>query len=164
MQLARKGVVTLCTAWLVCVAGFSPASLFLGVPKTFGWRAAPLRLCCESRCALRRVYAHLDGGPGDVDENLKVKLRKAASKVAVSRAADTLTVVRSLMDKGEWKQAVEALVSACLQGAINDDDVVSLWRRTGMSAEAVADSFVDGALCTPESSGGSAPRTTQAQR
>ena len=88
MQLARNGVVTLCTAWLVCVAGFSPASLFLGVPKKFGWRAAPLRLCYESRCALRRVYAHLDGGPGDVDESLKVKLRKAARQLLTLEERD----------------------------------------------------------------------------
>ena len=73
------------------------------------------------------------------------------------------------MDKGEQKQAVETLVSASLQGAITVEDMASLWRRTGLSADAIAESFVEAALrVQPESSapdsGSAVLYTRQAQR
>lgn len=178
---ARRGVIMVSAAWLIaCASGFAPPSLLWSVPPPYGLHTPPRRF--NSRVALLRVSASLGeapppgGGAGDAVRSLSRKLRKAASKVAVSRVADTVTLVSNLMDKGEQKQAVETLVSASLQGAITVEDMASLWRRTGLSAGAIAEFFVEAAIRvqpeSPESSAhSSAPDsgsavlyTRQAQR
>jgi len=136
-----------------CVAGFAaPISLSTGLTELAGLdRAAPACSGIGRAPPLRGVGAPAlsaqlgGGGLGDMVPNLAGRLRQAASKVATSRAADTATLVRDFLDRGEAERACKALVAGCLQGAIAEDDMVGLWRRTELSAEAIASSFEEGA-------------------
>ena len=114
----------------------APACIVISLPT--------LRRCRAGRPALSAQVGG-GGGLGDVVPNLTGRLRQAARKVAVSRAADTATLVRDFLDRGEAASACKALVVGCLQGAIAEDDMVDLWHRTELSAEAIASSFEEGA-------------------
>ena len=111
-----------------------------------GLPGLPLLRCVRAHPPATRVTAmggrseELPGSTGDL-------FKQAAADLVVAKAArENQGAVWSLLEAGQTNEAVRLLVHLCLQGQLDEGDMVKLWRGTNLQPQAIAEALEEGAL------------------